>query len=351
MEPHSPGGWRGGFPCKWMPWGARVLVQAGGKEGGMNATWPYLRWRYLKLRKRIIYILCKKLYRDTDRDPSRSILVAGTGRSGTTWLADIINSQIPCRIMFEPFHRRQVEEFNQFNYFQYMRPTDSNDALLSYCHKVFTGDIKHKWIDAQINHIFPKYRLIKDVRVNLFLKWIHNNFPSIPLLFIVRHPCAVVQSRIEWNWEADPDIEPFLNQNELINDYLYDKIDTIKKAKTIEEKHAIIWCISNIVPIKQFQPDRINAIFYENMCIQPDIEVPKIFHMIQQGYEKSVFKSIKELSSTTRRGSALVAGGDVLTWWKKRLSSRQIRNILHVVEQFELGYLYDDSCIPLVTAL
>jgi hypothetical protein len=63
------------------------------------------------------------LYRDTVGRLDRSMIVAGTARSGTTWLAEIIASQVPCRIMFEPFQPRKVQAYSQFEYFQYLRLT------------------------------------------------------------------------------------------------------------------------------------------------------------------------------------------------------------------------------------
>lgn len=278
-------------------------------------------------------------------------MIAGTGRSGTTWLANIIASQIPCRIMFEPFHSRNVKRFRQFHYFQYMRPTEQSSELGSYCHQVFTGDIRNKWIDRQVEHILPKYRLIKDIRANLFLKWIHTMFPEVPLLFIVRHPCAVVLSRMQLGWATDTDIDPFLSQAKLFDDFLADKMDIIRRAKTVEEKHAIIWCISNLVPIKQFDSSGLNVIFYENLCIQPEVEVQKMFQAIRHEYQASVFEYINQPSTTTVRTSAVVTGEDKVARWKKELSPKQINNILSVVEDFRLDYIYGDTFTPLVAAL
>jgi Sulfotransferase family len=321
------------------------------QEVPMKVTRSYLKWCYLKLQRRLINEVCKKLYRDTDRDIGKSVIIAGTGRSGTTWLADLISSQIPCRIMFEPFHPGKIKEFSQFNYFQYMRPTEPNDALLSYCHKVFTGNIRDAWIDSKLVRIFPRLRIIKDIRVNLFLKWIHNQFPNVPILFIIRHPCAVVQSRLELRWDTDRDITPILSQKGLVDDFLSDKMDIIAGARTYEEKHAVIWCISNLIPIRQFQSNSLNVIFYENLCNNPEFEVPKIFSMINQWCQRPVFELTEKPSGTIKPFSAIVTGENKIARWKKKLSAVQITRILSVVEGFGLDYIYGDSYMPLVTEL
>ena len=311
--------------------------------------WRIVQWRSYKLKKRLIRAVCRRLYRDTNREISNSIVVAGTGRSGTTWLANIIASQIPCRIMFEPFHSRLVKDFQSFHYFHYMRPTEENSQLHFYCHKIFSGNIRHKWIDRQVDRLTSEYRLIKAIRANLFLKWLHNVFPEVRYLFIIRHPCAVVLSRMQLKWSTDGDIEPFLAQSKLVDDFLSHKLDFIKRAKTVEEKHAIIWCISNLIPIKQFGLDRLNVIFYEDLVCQPEKEMAKIAQAINIDYNKSkVTEQVAKPSTTTIRSSAILTGDDIIGRWKTELSPQQINNILSVVKSFALDYLYDDSIQPLV---
>ncbi|UCH58531.1 MAG: hypothetical protein JSV61_09955, partial [Anaerolineales bacterium] len=142
-----------------------------------------------KVYRRAIQQIGSHFYVNPDQDVRRSILVAGTARSGTTWLADLIASQIPCRMMFEPFNPELVPEYSSFHYFQYMPPGKQGIDFHTYARKVLSGEIRNRWIDRQNERVFPKYRLIKEIRVNLALKWLHENFPDVPILFIIRHPC------------------------------------------------------------------------------------------------------------------------------------------------------------------
>jgi hypothetical protein len=304
-------------------------------------------WRWRRLYRRLIHKTCSRIYFDTDRAIGKSAMVAGTARSGTTWLAEIIASQHPCRIMFEPFHSRQVSAYREFNYFQYLRPTEENSALFSYCQKVFSGDIRHSWIDRQVEHVLPKYRLIKEIRANLFLSWMHNFFPEIPILFMVRHPCAVVLSRMQLGWATDEDINSFLCQPRLIDDFLSDHLDVIKGATTPEEKHAVIWCVSNLVPIRQFGPGSLNTVFYEKLTRYPMAEIPKIFQLLNHSYRDEVFAMVDRPSITSRS----INGNKRDNHWKSRLSLRQIDKILAIIERFRLDYIYGDSSEPLVTIL
>ena len=302
-------------------------------------------WRR-KLARRTIQVVGSRFYRNPSRDLNRSILVAGTARSGTTWLGDLIASQIPCRILFEPFNPNLVPEYRGFRYFQYMRSGSENPEFRTFARMVFTGEIRNRWVDRQNERIVSEYRLIKEIRVNLALKWLHDNFPEIPIIFLLRHPCAVVSSRMELGWATDSDIQPFLSQTDLMADYLCDYREFIRNAKTDEEKHAIIWSISNLVPLKQFQPGELKIIYYEHLCTQPELELPEIFTSIGQRYDATAMDKINRPSQTTREGSAVVNGKDQISYWTQRLTPLQIDNILRVVEKFGLGDLYNDSLLP-----
>ena len=317
----------------------------------MNSVRLYVRnWLHLRWRKHVVHPVCRRLYRDSEPDAHRSIFVAGTGRSGTTWLADIIGSQLPCRIMFEPFHSRYVEAYRRFNYFQYMRPDVANPELRDYYEQVFTGQIRHAWIDREVAHLRPRYRLIKEIRANLFLKWAKNQFPEIPFLFVIRHPCAVVLSRLQLGWATDADLEPFLAQPELIHDFLADKLDCIRLARSDEAKHALVWCISNLVPLAQFQPDELTIIYYERLCAWPELEVPRLFHAIRHGYRRSALSQVNRPSQATTHASAVMRAENKVTTWQRELSASQISTILSVVRDFGLDSLYNDSIWPVVDA-
>ena len=299
------------------------------------------------VRRRIIQQIASRFYINPDADLDKSIVVAGTARSGTTWLGDLISSQVPSRILFEPFHPGLVPEYRGFNYFQYMRPGTENPKFQAFAQKVFTGEIRNHWIDRQNERIFSHIRLVKEIRANLALKWLHDHFPGVPIVLLIRHPCAVVRSRMELDWATDTDIKPLLSQPELIEDHLLPYMDLIKNAKTIEEKHATIWCVSNLVPLKQFNPGEVKIVYYENLCTQPENELSCLFEFLGQSYTESVVDIINQPSQTTKLTSAVVRGIDKIENWKKKLSPSQIDSVLRTVDAFGMSHLYGESVLPL----
>jgi hypothetical protein len=245
--------------------------------------------------------------------------------------------------MFEPFNPDLVPQYRGFQYFQYMHPNRVEPEFHAYAKKLFSGEIRNRWIDHQNECIFPGYRLIKEIRANLALKWIHSNFPQVPILFVMRHPCAVVLSRMELGWATGSDIQSFLSQADLIQDFLEPYIDLIKGAKTDEEKHAIIWSVSNLLPLRQFGSSELKIVRYENLCTQLETEFSSVLEFI--GLRPNIFNSAKinRPSQTSRQMSAVVTGTDRITTWKQKMSTQQIDSILRVVAAFGLGDLYGSS--------
>ncbi len=288
----------------------------------------------------------RKIYRDSNRDTGRTILVAGTARSGTTWLGELIASQLRCRIMFEPFNPELVSGFSAFSYFQYMRRDQEDDELLDIVRRVLSGQIRHPWIDRHVSILRPDWRLIKEIRACLFLRWIHERFPEVPIFFIIRHPCAVVASRMKLGWSTDGDIRHFLDQPALLEDFLSAKMDIIRNATTSEEKHAIVWCVSNMVALQQMQDAPMHTVFYENLLLYPREVIQGLFHVIRQPYNESVFRHARRASMTTKRKSSILEDTNPTGHWRRELSEAQVSRVLGIVEGFGLSYLYGDSELP-----
>jgi Sulfotransferase family len=298
-----------------------------------------LKFQIKKKYRKLTSTIIRSIYQDNVRDLGKSILVAGSARSGTTWLADIIASQSKSRVMFEPFNPNLVPEYSKFNYFQYMRPEDYDQNLYEFCHKVFTGKIRNAWIDREIRVIHPQGRVIKCIRSTLMLKWLDVQFPEVPKIFIVRHPCAVVLSRMKLSWATDGDIGHFLSQPKLVSDFLENKMEVIAHAESDEEKHALIWCLTNLVPVHQFQSNQLNLVLYEKLVQNPEEEFSKIFNLIQVQYDPKMYPGLVQPSMTSTPSSAVIRGERRTDQWKNELSSNQVDAIYRTIERMGLDHL------------
>jgi hypothetical protein len=302
-----------------------------------------LKFKVNKSYRKLKSLIISRLFQDNVRDSGKSILVTGSARSGTTWLANILASQGKFRIMFEPFNPNLVPEYRKFNYFQYMRPEEYDQDLYEFCNQVFTGKIRNAWIDREIQYLLPQGRVIKCIRSTLMLRWLDIQFPEVPKVFIVRHPCAVVLSRMKLGWATDDDIRHFLSQPNLMSDFLADKLEIIARAKTDEEKHAIIWCITNLVPVQQFVGQKLNLVFYEQMVQNPPETIAKIFQILGLSMNDSVSMTISQPSLTSTASSAILTGKNLTDQWKNELSTPMIDRILSIVNEFGLSHILETS--------
>ena len=179
------------------------------------------------------------------------------------------------------------------------------------------------------------------------LKWLSDHFPDVPVIFLVRHPCAVVASRMELNWATDTDIQSFLDQPALITDHLTPYLDLIHEAQTPEEKHAMIWSVSNLVPLKQCRSGELMVVFYEKLCTQLTTELRVVFDRLGQNFIAPAGDTVRRPSQTALTTSAVVNGTDTIASWQKKLEPMQVERVLRIVEAFGLGHLYGDSVMPL----
>jgi hypothetical protein len=304
-------------------------------------------WRAGKLSRRVAARVCRHLYRDVAGGSERCILIAGTARSGTTWLADLIASQAPCRMMFEPFHRDKVGELADLKLFHYLRPDERHDVLEDFARRLFRGEIRHPWIDREVRRLRPRRRVIKEIRANLFLHWLHERFPEVRLLLVLRHPCAVVASRLALGWATDTDLDPFLAQPALGEHLPWEALERIRREGSNAAKHAAIWSVHYRVPLLQFAAGEIPAVFYERLVTEPHDEVPRVFAAAGFPHDDSVYRRLAVPSTTAVGHSAVTRGASPLDAWKGRLEPGRVDDVLRVVEAFGLGGIYDDSALPL----
>ncbi|MHC4757051.1 MAG: sulfotransferase [Planctomycetota bacterium] len=273
-----------------------------------------MKFLYQKAQRRL-----KKRYPLIDKGGYRNtVFLAGTGRSGTTWVAQILNYKNDYRVLFEPFHSKKVNMLSHFKYRQYLRPDNLDSAFLDPVRDILCGRIRNKWIDKANRRIISNKRLIKDIRANHLLYWIKNHFPAIPIIVLLRHPCAVAASKIKLNFGTH--LEEFLEQPTLMDDFLNPFKKEIQKAQDPFDKHIFLWCIENYLPLKQFNSQQLNIVFYENLCVQPKQEIENLFVFLKQPYDERVYKTITIPSGTTRKDSAIYSNENPEASYKKNIT-------------------------------
>lgn len=214
-----------------------------------------LGFRMARLRRKLGHRLRRSLLRDDGGDLP-TLLVSGTARSGTTWLAEILARATRSRLMFEPLAPQAVPAGVQIPVFPCLRPDERQPALEAHLRRVFDGRIRDPWIDKQPGTCRPRGRLVKSVRASFMLGWLARAFPDLVIVFVTRDPWSVVRSRIDLGWDPGPDLRALLGQPSLLGSLgpLGDRVRAARQSidgsdgatpGASIEANAILWAVAN----------------------------------------------------------------------------------------------------------
>ena len=303
-----------------------------------------LQWRMRGLGKRV-----PRLLFDAGGDHTDSILIAGGGRTGTTWLLDILNWRNDYRTMYEPFNSGHVPVCGAFSSHQYLRPDDDDPRYLEPARRVFTGRIRNSWIDQYNRRFLARKRLIKDVRATLALRWVYEHFPGMPIVLTMRHPCATALSRAQMRWPGD--FSHVLAQTDLVSEHLAPLRDALNDENDAFIRHLTLWCIEYHVVLKQFRPGEIFLAFYERLCTRSADDLMALCHYVGATYDNAMLEALSRPSVQAKRSrrmtpSAIVVGDDLLASWRSRITPDQYDRARGLLRRFGLDEVYGDGDVP-----
>ncbi|MDA8306515.1 MAG: sulfotransferase [Deltaproteobacteria bacterium] len=233
------------------------------------------------------------------------VLVFGSARGGTTWMADVISKMTRARQIFEPFllhragyflftaHRDPTEANCDLNYELYIRPESPSCRYKDQIADILFKPHRNSWCDKMCRHGIYRKRLIKDIRANLFMAYIAHNWPSLKILWVVRNPVDVVESQVAMRkvgYPFDWNIGHIKSQPELLHDWLSPFLPEMEAAKSLPERLCHKWCIENFIPFKQGVASRPNVLLvrYDNLVAGPQQWEPIMRFLGCGGYDAGI---------------------------------------------------------------
>jgi Sulfotransferase family len=322
---------------------------------------PQPLWR--RAPRRLLREIGSRFCLDLGGDHRSAIFVAGSGRSGTSWLAELINHRNEYHYVFEPFHPPEGDTPNpflpgvpacrHFGHYRYLRPEATDLRFLQPAAAVLAGRERSRWSERFNKRLIATRRIIKDIKANLILKWLSVNFPGMPIIFILRHPCAVVASRKSLTWDVHWDLvtSQLLRQPELLDDFMRPFLSLFQRAETYVEKQVLLWCLDNYVPLKQFTPDQIHVVFYENLIAHPQEEIPRLFAFLTKPLDDSIYAAMRTPSLLSDWSSPVLHGASRTNAWRTRLSASDFGRAMRILRVFGLDAIYSDDPMPRVAGL
>jgi hypothetical protein len=292
---------------------------------------------------------------------SSTILLTGSGRSGTTWLADVLCTFSGTQQIFEPLHPRYNPDISRITGWEwdekkthhehkilYLPPEPEMPEWTSLLEKALTGRSRNYFTDSSRTSFFPMRFLVKDIWTNLMLGYIAKRFDP-KIIYILRHPCAVVHSRLGVNWAAN--VEDILSQPQLVSDYLTDVEEDIRCEKDIIGAHAVWWAVENLVALRQLQHVPHFLVYYEDLFLHPQETLESIVAWL--GLDNlppainRVFDKPSRTSHLTQSGHGHI---NHLAAWKDDLAKADQHRILNWANRLGLS-MYNSDILPNTLAL
>lgn len=239
-------------------------------------------------------------------------VVAGFGRSGTTWVQDALAEANDLRAVFEPLHKWEGPTASRYAN-RLVLPEDDEPELRAHLHRYFDGDFHSLWADYRIARrglrpgvsdllslsnakkrigkyrqaaryvarYYPRRRLhariVKFVRANMMLSWIQRQF-NARIVLIVRHPAAVVLSQMASPkaWKPAVQLSAFTSDERLVAQLSPATRALITSPLGPVETYAAVWCVENEIAIQQARASGLHVVFYEELVRAGHREWPRI---------------------------------------------------------------------------
>lgn len=239
--------------------------------------------------------------------------IAGSGRSGTTWLQDALSQANGLRAIFEPLNPGSSRIASKYAN-SYLDAADVCDDLFEYMRGAANGDMHTLWTHYRIPRYslapkstnfksistFKRYlnqwqkactklikqpsqrsnslTLVKCVRANLILDWLCARFDA-RIILLIRHPGAVVESQLRSayrTWNPYPVLERYGQNRRLLEGPLSGLGDLLSSKLDPAEALTLVWCVQNLVPLSQARRNKYTIVFYEELLEHPERHWPRI---------------------------------------------------------------------------
>ncbi len=213
------------------------------------------------------------------------IVVLSFGRSGSTWVSDIISKNMGGLLLFEPLHPETCP-FPQEACYSDGDDPGLNEKLQAFLTAVMKKEFRNRWLLR--NHLFNPLEAVsqtfvdmvweetqvlgfKEIRANFMIDWLIENLDA-RVVYLVRHPAAVIASlrrrKNFWNeFGFETHWRLFLDHvvnNPRHEDILHPYHATIAGAATQIEREAVMWAVSHKLATQALARHGLPLFHYED---------------------------------------------------------------------------------------
>lgn len=291
-----------------------------------------------------------------------TIVVAGSPRSGTTWLLELLRSLPGYKAMNEPLMHEEARSEHGFSWRTHLHPRASAPKQHDYLKAILTGRLgispawhfKASTRAAQlVEHATHRKLVVKFCRFNRMLHWFAGQFDVRGPVFIIRHPCAVVASMLRHGgWEEEhlqgEQAREYVEPAERLPAPLCEIFDPIfKRIRTRTEALATLWCLDHYIPLMYHAGGTYPWILvpYERLVTRGSEELRRVTDALGVEMTPAMHSQLRAPSSSVR-DQLHQETEQQLSKWRRRLTNRQVDDILRIVDEVGLSPIYTEALEP-----
>lgn len=292
-----------------------------------------------------------------------TIVVAGSPRSGTTLLLESLHKLPGYKAINEPLIKKKIRKKYGFTLRSYVASGQTDSQKRKFLEDVLQGqmDMSARWLFESgstwgqiFEHGTRGKLLVKFCRITRMLPWFAEQFDVRGIIYIIRHPCAVVNSMLrfgpwdKWNWEyilKDSVASPTVQIDHLPDSVQNTFAPVIERISTKTEAFTLLWCLDNYLPLIHSSKHPWTLVPYEKLITQNHVELRRICTALGAEVDNEILKTLDKPSSSVKEKIKENADAQLLKW-KQQLSPKQIDEILSIVDETGLSKFYSDSIEP-----
>jgi hypothetical protein len=284
-------------------------------------------------------------------DAQDTIVVACTGRGGSTWLAQIIAALPRHHLLWEQLHWRTNPECQEYGFGEPVWLTErrATEEQEEYVRRILAGRTLSRAVRSTM--YFQPWSLLtvrayvaKFVTANMLLPWLVDT-SGVRAVYMIRHPCAVVASQLRHGaWDEVE--KSFCRHPSLFTAYphLGEVFDDIEHH---EEVLAFNWAVQNFVPLSVSPPRPWVTTTYETLVEEGMDEATRIFEALGEEVPDKASSTFSEPSVTTNSESNVAQNKNPLVGWRNELQPQQIDRIFSVAQRAGISF-YTEALRPAV---
>lgn len=308
--------------------------------------------------------------------------IAGSGRSGTTWIQDALAAANRLRPVFEPLNPF-ASQIGRLYAHRAIRSDESHDDLREFLQGTFAGSRERLWTQyrRQRNWLIPDRKvlssppsmgrfgrrwlkflreapalasmarwsdpIVKCIFANLMLDWLHLNC-HCQILFVVRHPGAVIESELRTGWDPKYALNQY-RSDPVLHSLTQDRYRSLlSRSLTPIEALAAKWVIENQPVVERQLSSHVAVVFYELLAASDDASWRTVQSVFRLGNAPDARYLARPSQQSAPRGSSGYAFTLGAASWMSSLSDEQRSEIQGVLDSVGFATYSMSNAVPVV---